>query len=67
MENELEIQDAKEFEDIAAEEGNEIEDGNENLIEIVAEKDSERLDTFLAEELDFSRTRVVNMLRNKLI
>ena len=37
------------------------------MIEIIAEEDYERLDTFLAEELDISRTRVQGLIKNKHI
>ena len=35
------------------------------MIEIIAEEDYERLDTFLAEELEMSRSRVQGLIKNK--
>ena len=65
MENDLEILEG--FESENSLENLEDEDENENLIEITAGKDYERLDVFLAEELEISRARIQKLVFTKKI
>ena len=64
---EFETETENELENLIGESEVEVDNDAEKIIEITAEENSERLDTFLAEKLDFSRSRVANMIRNKLI
>ncbi len=62
-----EIETENGLENLAGESEIELDGSSENLIEITAEKDYDRLDVFLAEELEMSRSRIQKLVFTKKI
>jgi len=62
--DELEIENNFELDD---EDRDEDENNTGDLIEVVAKEDYDRLDKFLAGELELSRTKIINLIKSKNI